>query len=319
MAYAAVTILHLNDSQKAILGCLLDHVNKTTGLCYPSEELMARETGRSIRTVERAVAGLLLTPYLSRQRRRQSSSSYRINYNALLQAWDDYKARGAAHRAPSKAADQPVKSGGSIPSKVAGKQKQIKGKQKRKPRKASPQRGDDDSSLSLPTGEVRNVGGLLARFERWFSTNPNSIPNLRGWQDWLEQLHDQGDMNDPNAQRAGRLAGDVHDHLGCEQTGGRGGRAAPRGVVPAGFEDWYLAYPKHVGKPKALQSYRAALKRTTEAKLLIGAKVARIHYADTEQKFIPMPSTWLNGERWLDEEPAAKSGMPDSDPFLGAR
>ncbi len=126
-AFAAVTILPINGSQKAIFGCLIDHANPKTGLCYPSEALIAAETGHPIRTVERAVAGLLLTPYLSRKQRPQSSNDYAINFDVLLKAWDAYKGRGAAYRA-SKAGDQETvtetvtdrsRKAKSSPSKVA--------------------------------------------------------------------------------------------------------------------------------------------------------------------------------------------------------
>ena len=58
-AFAAVTILPINGSQKAVLGCLIDHANPNNGLCYPSEALIAAEIAHSIRTVERAIADLL--------------------------------------------------------------------------------------------------------------------------------------------------------------------------------------------------------------------------------------------------------------------
>jgi hypothetical protein len=139
--FAAVAILKISGSQKTVLGCLVDHANPKNGLCYPSEALIAAETGLPIRTVERAVADLLLTPYLSRKRRNQSSNIYSINFDALLEAWDDYKGRGAAYRLrrengcatdaedkrpsqkwrinPSKFTDRPVKCDGSMPSEVA--------------------------------------------------------------------------------------------------------------------------------------------------------------------------------------------------------
>jgi hypothetical protein len=77
--FAAVAILKISGSQKTVLGCLVDHANPKNGRCYPSEALIAAETGLPIRTVERAVADLLLTPYLSRKRRNQSSNIYSIS------------------------------------------------------------------------------------------------------------------------------------------------------------------------------------------------------------------------------------------------
>lgn len=67
------------------------------------------------------------------------------------------------------------------------------------------------------------------------------------------------------------------------------------------FEEFYEAYPRHVGKGAARRAWATA-SRTTDPALLVRAAAA---FADTtvstEAKFIPHPSTWLNGERWLDE------------------
>lgn len=197
-AFAAVTILPINGSQKAIFGCLIDHANPKTGLCYPSEALIAAETGHPIRTVERAVAGLLLTPYLSRKQRPQSSNDYAINFDVLLKAWDAYKGRGAAYRA-SKAGDQET-----VTETVTDRSR----KAKSSPSKVA-------ASLLGPAGEVKNVGGVLARFERTFERDPSSIPDLSGWLSWLEDeaLYVESDMSDRNAQRARRLAHDVRYYL----------------------------------------------------------------------------------------------------------
>jgi hypothetical protein len=71
------------------------------------------------------------------------------------------------------------------------------------------------------------------------------------------------------------------------------------------FEEWYVAYPRHVGKGAAREKYRVARKKgVTVETLLAGAKAARKKYANTEQRYIPNPSTWLNQERWDDEEPS---------------
>jgi hypothetical protein len=79
------------------------------------------------------------------------------------------------------------------------------------------------------------------------------------------------------------------------------------------FEEWYVAYPRHVGKGAAREKYRVARKKgITHETLLAGAKAAAKKYANTEQRFIPMPTTWLNQERWDDEEPT-KLGRVMSD------
>lgn len=72
-----------------------------------------------------------------------------------------------------------------------------------------------------------------------------------------------------------------------------------------GFEVWYSAYPRHVGRGQAAKAYRAALRKADAATLLAGAQRAARQYAGKDPEFVPYPATWLNGERWLDQAPAA--------------
>ncbi len=82
------------------------------------------------------------------------------------------------------------------------------------------------------------------------------------------------------------------------------------------FEDWYAAFPKHVGKGQARRSYRAARRKTSAEILLAGAKRAATTF--TDPRFTPHPSTWLNGERWLDADALGEPARPaydwDADP-----
>jgi hypothetical protein len=92
---------------------------------------------------------------------------------------------------------------------------------------------------------------------------------------------------------------------------------APSGAArePAGeFDEWYNAYPRHVGRGAAVTAYKAARKKADHATLLAGATRAAKQHFNTEQRFIPHPATWLNEERWLDEE--KKRYDPRSDPAL---
>lgn len=69
------------------------------------------------------------------------------------------------------------------------------------------------------------------------------------------------------------------------------------------FSEWWAVYPRREGKADAQKAYEKAIKRADHETLMAGAK----RVADNppaEAKFIPMPATWLNGDRWLDEKPA---------------
>ena len=87
----------LSSSQKAVLGCLVKHAHPRTGRCHPGQARIARMTGLSKSTVERAVASLCETPYLSRQRREHySTNAYRIGWSALMHDFKECEKRGGA-------------------------------------------------------------------------------------------------------------------------------------------------------------------------------------------------------------------------------
>ena len=73
------------------------------------------------------------------------------------------------------------------------------------------------------------------------------------------------------------------------------------------FEKFWKLYPRRVGKGQAAKAYASARKKTSAASIA-GAIIEQVPKltAVSDPKFIPMPSTWLNGERWLDETPVAQ-------------
>lgn len=78
-----------------------------------------------------------------------------------------------------------------------------------------------------------------------------------------------------------------------------------------GFETFWQAYPKKIGKGLAQKSF---LKIKPDEKLLETMIAAISSAQESEQwkkdggQFIPMPSTWLNQERWGDEHAPKRTG-----------
>jgi hypothetical protein len=68
----------------------------------------------------------------------------------------------------------------------------------------------------------------------------------------------------------------------------------------AHFEEFWNVYPRKVSKRAALKAFESALGRATHDEILAGA----IRYGNDKNlpdiEFIPHPTTWLNGDRWLD-------------------
>ena len=83
---------------------------------------------------------------------------------------------------------------------------------------------------------------------------------------------------------------------------------------PPGFDRFWAAYPKKVGKDAAAKAF-AKRKPNDDllAAMLAAVERQRTSPAWTKDggQFIPNPATWLNQGRWQDEEPEAGSVDPE--------
>jgi hypothetical protein len=80
-----------------------------------------------------------------------------------------------------------------------------------------------------------------------------------------------------------------------------------------GFEEFYEAFPRRIGKGQALKAYRMAMHKTDASTLLNGAKGYAKARQGEDKQFTKHPATWLNGMCWLDEPDKAPEG-PKADP-----
>ena len=68
------------------------------------------------------------------------------------------------------------------------------------------------------------------------------------------------------------------------------------------FESFWKIYPKHQDKKKAKQKFLKACTNEKEYKAIMdGLRNVLPVWAKKDTKYIPMPTTWLNDERWNDE------------------
>ena len=74
--------------------------------------------------------------------------------------------------------------------------------------------------------------------------------------------------------------------------------------INTAFEEFWKVYPRKVSKSESLKRYKSAIKEVSKEVLLEKVKeFAQKHKREnTDQKFIPHCSTWLNQKRYLDEE-----------------
>jgi hypothetical protein len=71
------------------------------------------------------------------------------------------------------------------------------------------------------------------------------------------------------------------------------------------FEAFWDVYPRRVAKGQARKAWPAATKKETADNITAAAASFAARVANADPKFIPHPATWLNGERWADDQPDA--------------
>lgn len=71
------------------------------------------------------------------------------------------------------------------------------------------------------------------------------------------------------------------------------------------FEEFWSAYPRRQDRGHAEKAFDKAVKRASLSDIMAGLK--RYQFSD-DPKFIPLATTWLNGDRWRDESPQRSRG-----------
>lgn len=89
---------------------------------------------------------------------------------------------------------------------------------------------------------------------------------------------------------------------------GKGREARKTSSNPAGFEGFWAAYPRKVGKQAAVSAFAKALKNADAATITAGAAHFRTQVDGKDRQFIPYPAHWLNDGRWEDE---TDEGQPE--------
>ena len=89
--------------------------------------------------------------------------------------------------------------------------------------------------------------------------------------------------------------------------------AASSTDVEREFDDWWKHYPRKVGKGQARKAYRAARKKTTPETLTSALAAQRSILLARGERFCPHAATWLNGERW-DDQQSQHLALVENDP-----
>ena len=74
------------------------------------------------------------------------------------------------------------------------------------------------------------------------------------------------------------------------------------------FEEFWSVYPRKVGKGQARTAFKAALRKATKDELVFAVTKYAEQVRGKDIAYIAHASTWLHGERWLDETEATAWG-----------
>lgn len=72
-------------------------------------------------------------------------------------------------------------------------------------------------------------------------------------------------------------------------------------VLDATFDAFWKVYPRKAGKGAARTAWRRAMKVATYDAIMEGAQRYAAERAGGDPTYTAHPTTWLNGQRWLDE------------------
>jgi hypothetical protein len=84
------------------------------------------------------------------------------------------------------------------------------------------------------------------------------------------------------------------------------------------FTSFYAAYPRKIAVGHARKAFFRAAKTYDPTLIVLAAEQFALATAQTEKRFIPHPTTWLNGERYLDdvEELSSQSNTSKLDELM---
>ena len=93
-------------------------------------------------------------------------------------------------------------------------------------------------------------------------------------------------------------------------------------AIPSQFDKFWTAYPRRVGKGAARRAWEAAVKAGVDPDdIIAGAERFRADpNRSPDARYTPHPSTWIRGERWLDEAVVELPPQPErADIFEAAK
>jgi len=167
---------------------------------------------------------------------------------------------------------------------------------------------------------VSIVGGVWAKIKRKFVLTETGYANIK----MVEESNHKQSISKIRRAAALTRYKCTANALQMQNKCTANGMQTDSSSSSSSFDTFWAAYPKKQGKGAAIKAW-GKIRKPAETLALIMAALEWQRTSDQWRKdggqYIPMPSTYINGQRWLDERVAAprpKTGFACNDGYIGA-
>ncbi len=114
-----------------------------------------------------------------------------------------------------------------------------------------------------------------------------------------------------NVQKCDLIREDIEKEIDIDKT-----PADKPPVMSAGFEKFWSAYPKKVGKGSAKKAFSRVKVPVETLLTAVERQKCSVQWSKDNGQYIPNPATWLNQGRWEDELNTASGASSDEPTFI---
>ncbi len=248
------------------------------GYCHPSISYIAWKVECSERTVSRSLAQLESLGVINVKQRYKQSSIYRIDLSALPEKHPYHRDINAEYE--------------EFEAELLARQNGMA------------ESGEEFSGDNLSENQDNHDTDCDKRDAECASD---------GDQNHQRAVSEPSGNTTPHTPQGGQGASDA------DASATKKARTKPGELTPdqeARFERWWQIYPRKEDKAVARKAWKRCDPDDAQTDAMIvavGRQAVAKDWADpSRRKFIPLPSTWLNGARWEDEvDTATTAGDPD--------
>ncbi len=166
----------------------------------------------------------------------------------------------------------------------------------------------------VPGGECPDYPASIASGS---AENPASIlegSHLQSSEDRKGQGQVKGEDKDQEHVQTGQAGQDARTpEQVSSKVQGKAKPATPKPDLLEGFDQFYRLYPRRQKRPDAEKAWRKLSPEQRQAAMAaLPAHCQRPDWLKDGGQFVPLPASWLNGQRWEDELPTQNTHHPPS-------